>query len=81
MISGEEFAAWVEFYTEHPFDDRHRFYRPAALIASRMAGGFESAMNLLEPPPADRVPDGMTSADAATMRAFGFKPGDLAKKG
>lgn len=46
-----------------------------------MSGKFEDKLAMLSPDPAERVPDGMTDADAATMRAFGMKPGDLAKKG
>jgi len=34
-----EFCEWVAFYVEHPFDDVHRYHRPAALIAQSMAGG------------------------------------------
>lgn len=34
-----EFCDWVAFYLEHPFDDEHRYHRPAALIAQSMAGG------------------------------------------
>lgn len=34
-----EFCEWVAFYVEHPFDDAHRYHRPAALIAQSIASG------------------------------------------
>jgi len=34
-----EFESWVEFYMDQPFDDAHRYQRPAALVAHSMTGG------------------------------------------
>ena len=34
-----EFLAWLEFYRLFPFDDRHRYHRPAALISTALGGG------------------------------------------
>lgn len=31
-----EFHAWLAFYRMQPFDDDHRFHRPAALVAHSM---------------------------------------------
>lgn len=73
-MSQKEFDAWVDYYSEFPFDDYHRHYRPAALIAKSMSGG--EIINLLEwlqPPP--KVTDGEYSeADLATFKAFGMTP-------
>jgi hypothetical protein len=68
-----EFQAWVEFYKQNPFDDYHRYYRPAAHIAHSMAGGdIDLRLAWLERRPA--APSGYSDADLATMRAFGVKP-------
>jgi len=69
-----EFEAWIEFYKQNPFDDLHRFHRPAALIAARSgqsAVEIGELMDWLAPEP---VPDGLTAADVATMKAFGINP-------
>lgn len=65
-----EYAAWIEFYNLHPFDDMHRYHRPAALIATSLAGGgIQERLDFLAP---DRSTQGLTDADVKTMRAFGF---------
>jgi hypothetical protein len=67
-----EFMTWVEFYKQHPFDDFHRFHRPAALIANSAAPGRPIAdlHDYLEPPPRGEY----SEADMNTLRAFGVKP-------
>jgi hypothetical protein len=63
-----EFETWMTFSQLYPFDDLHRYHRPAALVASRLAGGDLSAcLDWLQP---DRSE--LTDADMATMRALGF---------
>ena len=37
-MSQAEFGRWAEFYESHPFDDLHRYHRPAALISRSMSG-------------------------------------------
>lgn len=65
-----EFEAWRAFYRMYPFDDYHRFHRPAALVARSMGGGdVQPLLNWLQP---DRGTAGMTDADMNTMRAFGY---------
>ena len=67
-----EFQRWIEFYRAHPFDDLHRYHRPAALISTSMAGGdIQERLQWLAPEP---VPDGLNEADLRTMKAFGFRP-------
>jgi hypothetical protein len=47
-----EFLAWIEFYRQFPFDDFHRYYRPAALVSVSLGGGdFQKRLDLLQPPP------------------------------
>lgn len=61
----------MQFYKQHPFDDRHRFYRPAAVIAQSMRGGdLKPILEFLEP---EAIPEGMTEADMNTLKAFGVK--------
>lgn len=68
-----EFMSWGEFYRRWPFDDLHRYYRPAALVAHSLGGGDADAMRQrlewLQPP----EDDGMTSADRDLFRAMGVK--------
>jgi hypothetical protein len=70
-MSQAEFAAWVAFYKEHPFDDLHRYQRPAAAVAAAMGANLQDVLAFLAPEP---VPEGYSSADVATMKAFGVKP-------
>jgi|GEM_PF-3599560 len=39
-----EYENWRAFYVMYPFDDEHRYYRPAALIASVKALQPNSAL-------------------------------------
>jgi hypothetical protein len=71
-MTQKEFQDWMEFYRNHPFDDLHRYHRPAALVSVSMAGGdIKERLEWLAPEP---VPDGLSDADARTMRALGIKP-------
>ncbi|WP_457810496.1 phage tail assembly protein T [Variovorax atrisoli] len=66
-----EFERWVAFYRSHPFDDHHRYHRPAALIAHSIAGQpFEDLIEFLQPPPTD----GYTSADLDLFKAARIRP-------
>ena len=68
-MSRSEFLAWAQFYKLFPFDDFHRFHRPAAMIASAVGGGsMAERLDWLQPPTHD-----YNSADLATLRAFGIK--------
>lgn len=70
-MSQIEFLAWIEFYRAYPFDDFHRFHRPAALISQSMVGGdMQAQLNWLQPDPANAE---MDEADMNTLKAFGFK--------
>lgn len=65
-----EYLAWLEFYKLYPFDDMHRFYRPAALVSQSMAGGdMQEKLDWLQPDPRNA---GMSDADLRTLRALGF---------
>ena len=67
-----EFNNWVAFYRDQPFDDLHRYHRPAALVSVSMGGGdVKERLEWLQPEP---VPDGLNQADLVTIKAFGFTP-------
>lgn len=74
-MSQTEFDRWCEFYKAHPFDDRHRYHRPAALVATAFAGGGNDGLD-------DRLswlstgykePDELTGADRDLFKALGIK--------
>jgi hypothetical protein len=61
----------MDFYEIAPFDDFHRFHRPAALIAQRMAGGeIQPLLDFLRPPLNDEQ---YSSADLSFLKAFNIK--------
>lgn len=63
-----EFLTWCEHFRLYPFDDYHRYHRPAALVSVSMSGGeIQQRLDWLQPDQSD-----MSDADMATLRAFGF---------
>lgn len=71
-MSRREYERWMAFYRLYPFDDRHRYHRPAALISTAIGGGdLQARLEWLEPEP---VPPGFSDADMNTFRAFGVRP-------
>lgn len=73
-----EFAHWRELFKLQPFDDRARYHRPTAMLASlhaKDAGkAFKSAIDFLDPPSPDPNLEGYTPAQLSTFAAFGIKP-------
>jgi hypothetical protein len=63
-----ELHGWREFFVLYPFDDHHRFHRPAALLAAVFGGNYDNSIAFLSPRP-NRV----NEADARTLAAFGIK--------
>lgn len=74
-MSPVEFRRWREYYRLFPFDDRHRYHRPAALIAassrSNVQQGFADFIEFLEPDPALAH---FSGSDVSILRAFGLRP-------
>jgi hypothetical protein len=71
-MTQSEYLSWLEFYRNEPFDDYHRFHRPAALVSVSMSGGdVQERLDWLRP---DAAADGWSEADLRTMKAFGVKP-------
>lgn len=67
-----EFLSWLAFHQLFPFDDHHRYHRPAVLVAESMSGGhLQDRLNWLQPDPATA---GWDEADLRTFAALGVKP-------
>jgi len=68
-----EYENWRAFYVMYPFDDRHRYYRPAALIASVNAmqpnSALKAALDWLQPNPATMH---LNETDKRTLAALGL---------
>lgn len=73
-MSQAEFERWFDFYQMHPFDDLHRFHRPAALIARSMTGAeIEDMIQWLHPKYKEESEDSeYTEADLKTFKALGL---------
>jgi hypothetical protein len=73
VMSMAEFRRWAAYYRAYPFDDLHRYHRPAALVASsvRRTSDIQPLIDWLQPDPAM---SGFSSVDASVMRAFGVRP-------
>lgn len=71
QMSPAELDTWREFYRLYPFDDHHRYHRPAALQAALVGGEYQSHLDFLSPP---SFGDQFDEADLRTMRAFGLDP-------
>ena len=72
-LTRRELESWREYYRRYPFDDLHRYHRPAALVARSMGGGDVHELIDWLQPPAGEVD--LSEADVATLRAFGIKKG------
>lgn len=69
-MTQREFRDWIAFYRAHPFDDLHRYHRPAALVAQAMGGGeIQDKLDWLHPP---QWSEELSAADVQTMRALGI---------
>lgn len=72
VMTQPEYLAWREFYKLFPFDDRHRFHRPAALISTALGGGdIATRLDWLEPDP---LPGDFSAADLQTIKGLGVRP-------
>lgn len=72
-MSQAEFERWFDFYQMHPFDDLHRFHRPAALISKSMNGAdIENLIEWLHPQ-YSTVEDEYSDEDMQTFKALGLK--------
>jgi hypothetical protein len=74
---------WIAFYKLYPFDDLHRYHRPAALISYSAATAFgpssmkfQERLEFLQPSKQVSASNDRqySEADMNTLRAFGFQP-------
>ena len=77
-MSEREFQRWQRFYLQQPFDDVHRYYRPAALQAAAFGGGNIGEMMDFLVNKAEKPPE--TDADLSVFAAFGVPPPEQFKK-
>jgi hypothetical protein len=69
-MTRSEFISWMQFYRRWPFDDYHRFHRPAALIAGCTGGeDMQKLLDFLQPP----VRKPVSELDTQLMAAFGYE--------
>jgi hypothetical protein len=74
-MTPREVNEWIWFYSQQPFDDFHRYHRPAALISTSMGGGeIQARLDWLQYRPLDPEFEGYDQAAMNTMKAFGLKP-------
>lgn len=80
-MSRSEAEDWLNFYRVSPFDDRHRYHRPAALAWSAGRSGdaqdnLQQALDWLDPgeAKAEAEATGFSQADLNTFKALGMAP-------
>ena len=82
-MTESEFRSWQQFYQESPFDDLHRYHRPAAMLAQVQVGGdFSARLSWLAGGSGlnqdqDQFPhlsDEFTDADLRSFEALGLPP-------
>lgn len=74
-MSYSEFLRWFDFYQMNPFDDLHRYHRPAALVASSMCGEeVDKLVQWLHPDYAEQAESEYSEADLQTFKALGMMP-------
>lgn len=73
-MSNAEFQRWFDFYKTYPFDDIHRYHRPAALIARSMSGGdIGEMLEWLRPDYSDKKDSEYSEEDLRTFKALGLE--------
>jgi len=78
-MTEREFRSWQQFYAESPFDDLHRYQRPAALLAQVQVGGdFAARLDWLaggsglQPEQPRQLAGQSSEADLRTFAALGL---------
>ena len=74
-MTRREFLSWIEVYRRWPFDDLHRYHRPAALIAHSVAGEpTDKLIEYLQPKPTP-AHDTLSDVDTRLLKQFGISCG------
>jgi hypothetical protein len=69
-----EFASWMAYYRLWPFDDYHRFHRPAALVSASLSGELDAKLKWLggeAPGGTHDAAAGLNEVDRSVFRAMG----------
>lgn len=64
-----DFDGFRSFFELYPFDDLHRFHRPAAVVGAAFGGKYESILGFLAPSPDNPA---LSDADRDVAKALGF---------
>ena len=73
-MSQAEFQRWFAFYQSQPFDDMHRYHRPAALISRSMSGNEIAPMlEWLQPDYSVKKDSEYSAEDLQTFKALGLE--------
>ena len=72
-MTEDEFRSWKAYYRLWPFDDYHRFHRPAGLISASMSGDLEDRLDWLagDRGKGDDPGSGLSDVDRSVMAALG----------
>lgn len=78
-MSEAEFRSWRQFYEESPFDDLHRYHRPAAMVGQLLSSsvGYEDRLDWLingvsQPTYSKEDGQRFSEADLRTFEALGL---------
>lgn len=77
-MTRKEFESWKEFYALRPFDDLHRYHRPAAVVAHSFGGGGDVGKTIdilvnergMVDAMQEELAGGFSGADKATIQAL-----------
>ncbi|NGR09401.1 hypothetical protein G5B41_17815 [bacterium SGD-2] len=77
-MTRKEFESWKEFYALRPFDDLHRYHRPAAVVAHSMGGGGDVGKTIdmlvnerkVTDAMQEELAQGFSEADKASIKAL-----------
>ena len=70
-MSEVEFESWQAYYAESPFDDMHRYHRPAAYQAASFNGAdFKDVLKFLVNAYEPTINDGLSDIDRSILKAF-----------
>jgi len=69
-MTAPEFNAWVEFYKDFPFDDFHRYHKPALVASGRFFNEANDMLDYLQKP---QVDEELTDVDMSFLKLFGVR--------
>lgn len=69
-MSAHEYMRWQQFYLQNPFDDLHRYHRPAAFVAANMSGAdIKKSLDFLVNRQVDDA-QGLSDVDLSILNLF-----------